>query len=89
MASSDDDEDLKRAIAMSLEEQQPSSETGGLDGGNSDDEDTRRAIALSLQDAKGKGLGESYDEEVFCSARLLCFVRSRLILLRRPNARVL
>ncbi|KAF2269745.1 phospholipase D/nuclease [Lojkania enalia] len=57
MASSDDDEDLKRAIVMSLEDSQPagttpsSSANTGTDSAN-EDEDLRRAIALSLQESE-------------------------------------
>lgn len=49
MASSDDDEDLKRALAISLEESKPSQPTIVIDS-DSEDEDVRRAVALSLQD---------------------------------------
>jgi hypothetical protein len=52
MASSDDDEDLKRAIAMSLGEDPASRPTDVIDLVDSDDEDLRRAIAMSLRDGE-------------------------------------
>lgn len=55
MASSDDDEDLKRAIAMSLSESKPSPSTVVDLVDSEDDEEMRQAIALSLQTGERNG----------------------------------
>jgi hypothetical protein len=55
MSSSDDDEDLKRAIAISLGyAQRPTVPVINLDDTDDEDEDLRRALALSLQDSEEK-----------------------------------
>lgn len=66
MASSDDDEDLKRAIAMSLvdAEAQPASSGEIVDltadrEGHDEDEEMRRAIALSLGESQRSGVIDS------------------------------
>jgi hypothetical protein len=54
MTSSDDDEDIKRAIAMSLGETRGASPIV-IGDSDEEDEDVRHAIALSLEDSKRAG----------------------------------
>ncbi|KAF2185826.1 phospholipase D/nuclease [Zopfia rhizophila CBS 207.26] len=69
MASSDDDEELKRAIAMSLQEAEypsnPSGQSEANDLNTSDDEEVRRAIALSLRDGEGSSIAKEVSNSNF------------------------